>query len=115
MAAILISVELGRTEPWSAARRPLLWTANLTWVSVVLLGATFVLLIATFSRLGGPLPAQAPRVLPAGVIGLVGWANRLLVVVDCVWVITVAWQAIVLHGPQRARLLAQAPGRAAEI
>jgi hypothetical protein len=32
------------------------------------------------------------------VIGLVGWANRLLVVTYCAWVITVAWQAIVLHG-----------------
>jgi uncharacterized protein DUF998 len=50
IAAMLISVKLGRTEPWSAARRPLLLTANLTWVSVVVLAATFVLLIVTFSQ-----------------------------------------------------------------
>ena len=114
IAAMLISVKLGRTEPWSGARRPLLWTANLTWVSVVLLAATFVLLIVTFSQLGGPLPAQAPKVLPAGVIGLVGWANRLLVVVDCGWVITVAWQAIVLHDSVKPPLRVPAPRGAME-
>ena len=97
IAAMLISVNLCRTEPWSAARRALLWTANLTWVSLVLLAASFVLLIVTFSQLGGGLPAQPPKVLPHGVIGLVGWANRLLVVLYCVWVITVAWQAIRLR------------------
>jgi Protein of unknown function (DUF998) len=115
IAAMLISVKLGRTKPWSVARRPLLWTANLTWVSVVVLAATFVLLIVTFSQSGGPLPTQAPKVLPAGVIGLVGWANRLLVVADCVWVITVAWHAIVLHNPGNARLRAPAPNGAVEI
>ena len=97
---MLISVNLRRTDPWSVAKRTLLWTANLTWVSVILLAATFVLLIATFSQVGGGLPAHAPRVLPPGVIGLVGWANRLLVVFYRVWVIAVAWQAIKLRGKE---------------
>jgi len=100
IAALMISVNLGRTDPWSAAKRTLLWTAHLTWVSVALLAATFVLLIATFSRVAGGLPAHAPTVLPPGVIGLVGWANRLLVVVYCLWVIAVAWQAITLRGKE---------------
>jgi len=100
IAALLISVNLGRTGPWSVARRTLLWTANLTWVSVALLAATFVLLIATFSRVAGGLPAHAPKALPSGVIGLVGWADRLLVVVYGVWVIAVAWQAIKLRGTE---------------
>ncbi len=100
MAALLISVNLGRTDRWSAAKRTLLWTANLTWVSVALLAATFVLLIATFSRVAGGLPAHAPTVLPRGVIGLVGWADRLLVVVYCLWVIAVAWQALTLRGTE---------------
>ena len=96
VAAMLISVGLARTRPWSAARRTLLWTANLTWVSVVLLVATFVLLVATFSQVAGAPPAQAPKTLPHGVIGLVGWANRLLVVSYGVWVIAVAWRALPL-------------------
>jgi len=104
IAAMLISVNLGRAEPWSAARRTLLWTANLTWVSLALLAVTFVLLIATFSQVPGGPPAHAPRVLPHGVIGLVGWANRLLVVSYCAWVITVAWQAIKLRGQGKVGL-----------
>ena len=114
IAAMLISVKLSRTQPWSRARQLLRWSANLTWVSVVVLAATFVLLIATFSQTGLALPAQAPKVLPAGVIGLVGWANRLLVVLYCVWVITVAWLAIILRDPRRASLPVQTPTGAAE-
>jgi len=98
IAALLVSVNLSRTDRWSVAKRTLLWTANLTWVSVALLAATFVLLIATFSRAAGGLPTHAPTALPSGVIGLVGWADRLLVVVYCVWVIAVARQAITLRG-----------------
>ena len=108
IGAILISVNLGRTEPWSVARRTLLWTANLTWVSLALLAATFVLLIVTFSQVPGGLPSQPPKDLPSGVIGLVGWANRLLVVTFCVWVITVAWLAIKLQGSE---ILASRRGR----
>ena len=112
IAAMLISVNLGHTDRWSVAKRTLLWTANLTWVSVALLAATFVLLIATFSQVGGGLPNQAPTVLPPGVIGLVGWANRLLVVLYCGWMIAVAWQAIKLRGKDLSanrQRLAQTP------
>jgi hypothetical protein len=98
VAALVISVHLGRTGPWAVAKRTLLWTAHLTWVSLALLAASFALLVATFRRVAGGLPAQAPPVLPPGVIALVGWANRFLVVVYCVWVIAVAWQAIRLPG-----------------
>jgi hypothetical protein len=98
VAAMLISVSLTRTDGWSAARKTLLWTANLTWVSLVLLAATFALLIVTYTQAGGDMTAgAAPTVLPAGVIAWVGWANRLLIVTYCVWVATVAWQALKLR------------------
>lgn len=96
LAAMLISVDLSRTAPWAPARRSLLWTANLTWVSVVLLVASFVLFVVTFSQAPGGLPTHPPKVLPPGVIGLVGWANRLLVVLYCAWAITIAKQAMKL-------------------
>jgi hypothetical protein len=96
IAALLISVSLSRTTAWAPARRSLLWTANLTWLSVVLLAATFVVMIVTFSQVPGGLPSHPPKVLPHGVIGLVGWANRLLVVLYCVWTITVARHAMTL-------------------
>jgi hypothetical protein len=54
---------------------------------------------------GGP-PTHPPKVLPHGVIGLVGWANRLLVVLYCAWAITVARQAMKLPDTPN-----QLPGR----
>ena len=89
VAAMLISVSLGRTQAWSAAKKALLWTANLTWVSVILMAATFIILIVTYTQAGGEMTSEV-TVLPPGVIALVGWANRLLIVVYCVWVMTVA-------------------------
>lgn len=46
---------------------------------------------------GAPLATTPPPVLPPGVIGLVGWANRVLVVIYCVWVMTIAWLGIKLR------------------
>jgi hypothetical membrane protein len=97
VAALLISVSLSRTQSWSGARQVLLWTANLTWMSVVLMAGTFVVLIVTFTQSGAEMTSQVTA-LPPGVIALVGWANRLLILVYCVWVMTVAWQASRLHG-----------------
>ena len=103
VAAVLISVRLGRTEEWSPARRALLFTANMTWISVILLAAAFVVMVSTFLATGLPTPAQAPKVLPAGVIGLVGLANRLLVLSYCAWVVSVAWKGIKLGGQTASR------------
>ena len=97
VAAMLISVNLGLNSRWCLAKRTLLWTANLTWLSVVLLVVTLALLMVTFNQVEGGLPTQPPEVLPTGVIGLVGWANRLLVIVYCVWVIAGAWESTKLR------------------
>lgn len=96
VAAMLISVQLSRTPTWYPVKKVLLWTANLTWVSVVIAASTFALLLITYSQAGGDLNASSTSVtaLPVGTIGLVGWANRLLVVLYCVWTVTVAWQFI---------------------
>ena len=98
IAAMLISVSLGHNQEWSTAKKTLLWIANLTWISIVLLVATFAIFITTYTQAGGDTTTGvAPAVLPPGVIGLVGWANRFLVVVYGVWVMTVAWQALKLR------------------
>ena len=99
IAAMLISVALVRTESWSIARTSLLWTANLTWVSVLLMAIAFAVMMATYAQAGGDMSASAEAVttLPEGVIALVGWANRFLIVVYCAWVMTVAWYAIKLN------------------
>jgi hypothetical membrane protein len=97
IAAMLISVSLGRVKAWAPAKKPLLWTANLTWISLVLMAVSFAILIFTYTRAGGDRSAGVITTLPPGVIALVGWANRLLVLAYCAWVMTVAWQAIKLN------------------
>ncbi len=99
IAAVLLSISLSRFKEWCGAKKLLLWLANLSWISVVLLGATLVLLTVQFAQAnGGQLPQQAPKSLPAGVLGLDGWADRLIVLSNCLWVVVAAWQAMKLAG-----------------
>jgi hypothetical protein len=73
LAAVLISVSLSHTEPWATAKRALLWSAHLTWISVVLLIGSLIVMTMQFAQVyGGQLPQQAPTALPAGVWGLDG-------------------------------------------
>lgn len=95
IAALLLTVSLGHASEWRGARRTLLWIANLSWISVILLVATLVLMTMQLAQVnGGHLPQHAPKSLPPGVLGLDGWANRLIVLSNCLWVIVAAWQAI---------------------
>src|SRR5258708_14039317 len=97
IAAVLLSVSLGRTQPWRGAKSLLLWLANLNWISVVLLVATLVLMTVQVAQAyGGHLPQQAPAHLPAGVLGLDGWADRLIVLSNCLWVCIAARTALKL-------------------
>ena len=99
IAAVVLSVSLGRTQPWRGAKKPLLWMANLNWISVVLLVATLVLMTVQVAQAyGGHLPQHAPTHLPAGVLGLDGWADRLIVLSNCLWVCIAAWQIMKLTG-----------------
>ena len=61
----------------------LLWTANSTWVILVLMMVALMAMIVGRNR--------------PGTIAIVGYPNRLLVVLYCVWAMTVAWQAIKLR------------------
>ena len=68
--------------------------ANLTWISVVVWIASFVLMVATFLHVLGALPTSVPKEVPPGAIALVGWTNRLLILSAWAWVAAVAWLAI---------------------
>jgi hypothetical protein len=95
IAALLLSLALGRNETWRMARRPLLWIANLSWISVVLLIAALATMTMQMARInGGHLPQHAPKSLPPGVFALDGWADRLIVLSNCAWVLLVGWHAI---------------------
>ena len=97
IAAVLLSVSLGRTQPWRGAKSLLLWLAHLNWISVILLVATLVLMTVQIAQAyGGHLPQQAPAHLPAGVLGFDGWADRLIVLSNCLWVGVAARPALKL-------------------
>jgi hypothetical membrane protein len=81
VAAMLISVRLARNPAWAGAKKLLLWTANATWVILVLMFAALFIMIRGYTVAGHK-------------IIVVGYANRLLVVLYCTWVITVAVQAL---------------------
>ena len=80
IAAMLTSISLVRTPAWSSARRWLLGTAHLTWISLVLM---FAAVLIGLSQSGGEFGPEVPA----------GWPNRFLVVAYCAWLITVAWRA----------------------
>lgn len=99
IAAMVISTRLGRTPSFGDARRALLVTANLTWLSVVAFVVSMAVMIVTFLQAGGDMSAPPPNELPAGVIALVGWVNRLILVAGAAWVATLASRVLVVRGP----------------
>jgi hypothetical protein len=46
---------------------------------------------------GDHLPQHAPKSLPQGVLALGGWANRLIALSFCLWVLVAAWHAVKLR------------------
>jgi hypothetical membrane protein len=112
IAALLLSVSLGHNRAWHGARKPLLWIANLSWISVVLLILTLALMTIQVARaMGGHLPQHAPKSLPPGVVGLDGYANRLVVFSNCLWVFLAAWYGIKLRRASSVRQAASALAR----
>jgi hypothetical protein len=94
IGAVLINRTLARQPGWSSAGRQLRWSAHLTWISVVLFVASFPLMMATFVLAVGALPSVSPAELPRGVVAIVGWTERLLILAAWAWVSITAWYAI---------------------
>ena len=83
IAAVLISVSLGRNSSWTSARRLLIWTAILTWVSLILMN---IGIFTGFSQTGEALPGA-----------WFGWANRFLIAAYTIWLMVVAWRILNLR------------------
>ncbi|MGH8283711.1 MAG: DUF998 domain-containing protein [Gammaproteobacteria bacterium] len=96
IAAMLVSASLDHTPAWSSMSKKLRHgCAHLTWISVVLLVASLILMTVQVAHAnGGRLPQHAPAALPAGVIGFDGWADRLVILSSFLWATVVARQAI---------------------
>ena len=83
IAAVLISVSLGRNPSWTSARRVLILTALLTWVSLILMN------VAVFTGYSPTWEANPGAWF--------GWANRFLIIVYNVWLMVVAWRALYMQ------------------
>lgn len=81
LAATLISLSLVRDRAWSGARRPLLWTVGLVWAGLSVFALSMAVVLP---QSGGQTGPDVP----------IGWLNRLFLVTQCVWQMTVAWHAI---------------------
>jgi hypothetical protein len=71
----------------------LILLAHSTWISVVLMAVSMILLISGFKKAGLPMGPDVtpPEKLPAGVIGISGYANRLLVLCYVGWLMVMAY------------------------
>lgn len=87
IAALIISVSLSRKPAWSSARKLLLWTANLTWITLVWMQ---VMLFSGLAQTGGEF---GPEVL-------IGWPNRAVIAAYGAWLMAVAAQAMKLYHRQ---------------
>lgn len=93
IASLLLTFSLGRTQPWLRMRKLLLWISSLIGTSLLLLIFSLVVLVATFHH-SGVQPDTHLTQLPAGVIGLDGWADRLFIITSCAWLMAMAGPAL---------------------
>lgn len=95
IAALLVTRSLRKNTVWKQSVHPLVILAHASWISVVLLVVSFIVLIATYTASGAPASEGTEiTTLPEGIIALVGWTNRLLVVVFAFWAMVAAYLAI---------------------
>lgn len=92
IAALLISYSIGSSGGWEASIQSILISAHSTWISMLVMGFSMAVLLSGFKKAGvsaGP-GVEPPETLPESVIGLNGYANRLLVLCYILWLVIVA-------------------------
>lgn len=94
-AFTIAAVSLKKNPSWKSSIKPLSRLAHACWISVVLLIVSFIALIVTYVASDAPVSeGAATTTIPDGVIALVGWTNRLLVVVFAGWTGFAAWRLV---------------------
>lgn len=96
VATLLITYHLAKKQEWLPYIKPIKWIAHLTWVSLLLMAVALIVMINGFQNAGvTSAPGSSPPIaVPEGVIAVVGYANRLLIIVDILWLIVVAKSCI---------------------
>ncbi|HEY0680209.1 MAG TPA: DUF998 domain-containing protein [Chitinophagaceae bacterium] len=84
VAALLVSYGLSRTPSLAHARRQAIRSAHFTWISLAIM---FLSIFLMFQETNGKFGPQ----------GMVGWANRLLIIAYCSWLIVLSRQLLKLN------------------
>lgn len=81
IAALLISYHLIKKSDWQNHSTSLLLSSHSIWISLVFMAVSMFLLFSSLKSAGIVYGPDSPPLaeLPKGVIGINGWANRLLV------------------------------------
>lgn len=92
IGALLISYHLIKKPEWQTNSTSLLLSSHSIWLSLILMAGSMFLLFSSLKAAGIAYgPDSAPLIeLPKGVIGINGWANRLLVLCYIVYPILTA-------------------------
>lgn len=82
IGALLITYHLVKKTELQGHSFSLLFSSHAIWISLVLMAASMFLLFSSLKSAGIVYGPDSPplTVLPKGVIGINGWANRLLVI-----------------------------------
>jgi hypothetical protein len=81
IAAVLISKSLVTKFPWRYEKKPIMRLAHLTWITLLLMFATIVLMAITNHGRFGPG-------------SLIGYANRIWVLACCFWLFSMARRSV---------------------
>ena len=89
---LLISYHLITYEQWTIHRFAILTAAHITWISLVFMAISMMILFSGFKKAGIPMGpgVKPPSTLPEGVTGINGYANRILIVSQIGWLLVIA-------------------------
>jgi hypothetical protein len=92
VGALLVSYHLIKRGPWNLHSTGILFSAHSIWISIICMAVAMVVMINGFKQAGIPIGKDAtpPESVPAGVIALVGYFNRFVVLCCAGWVIFMA-------------------------
>jgi hypothetical protein len=99
IGALLVSYHLVKQTGWAQYSTLSLLSAHAIWISLVLMGVFMAVMMNGFKQAGiamGP-GATPPDSVPAGVIAIAGYFNRLLVVCNITWIMVMAYVYMVVR------------------
>lgn len=91
-ATLLISYHLGKKDEWLSDSKAIKLLAHGTWITLVLMIIAMVVMMSGLQNAGIEMGPNSPTLthVPDGVIAVMGYFNRLFILVAIVWLIFTA-------------------------